>query len=79
MGGAASCDIAILPSRPPAWEGPGTPMVVVEMRCTCGAYERIGTSEFALLMRIAQLRRDHEGDGHEVRIEEHDWQPGEPC
>lgn len=55
------------------------PMVVVEMRCTCGTYERIGTSEFALLMRIAQLRRDHEGDGHEVRIEEHDWQPGEPC
>ncbi len=54
------------------------PMVVVEMHCTCGAYERIVTSEFALLMRCAQLRRDHEGDGHEVRFEEHDWHPGEP-
>ena len=41
-------------------------MVVVEMHCTCGAYARVVTSEFALLMRCAQLRRDHEGDGHTV-------------
>ena len=54
------------------------PMVVIEMHWTCGAYERVVTSEFALLMRCAQLRRDHEGDGHEVRFDEHDWQPAEP-
>ena len=54
------------------------PMVVVEMNCTCGAYERVVTSEFALPMRRAQLRRDHEGDDHEVRFDEHAWQPGEP-
>ena len=54
------------------------PMVVVEMHCTCGAYARIVTSDFALPMRRAQLGRDREGDGHEVRFEEHDWQPDEP-
>ena len=32
------------------------PMVVVEMHCTCGAHERVVTSEFALPMRRAQLR-----------------------
>ena len=37
------------------------PMVVVETHCTCGAYERVVMAEFALLMRRAQLRRDHEG------------------
>ena len=52
-------------------------MVVVEMFCSCGAHERIVTSEFAVTMRIAQLRRNHEGDGHQVRFDEHDWQPGE--
>ena len=60
------------------WEGRGMPMVVVEMHCTCGAHERVVTSEFALPMRRAQLRRDHEGDGHDVYFDEHDWQPGEP-
>ena len=54
------------------------PMVVVEMHCSCGALKRVVTSGFALAMRYAQLKRDHEGDGHEVRFEEHDWQPGEP-
>ena len=54
------------------------PMFVVEMHCTFGVYERVVTSAFALLMRYAQLRRDHEGDNHEVRFDEHDWQPGEP-
>ena len=54
------------------------PMVVVDMHCTRGAYERVVTAEFALPMRDAQLKRDHEGDGHEVRFDERDWQPGEP-
>ena len=54
------------------------PMVVVEMHCTGGAYERIVTSDFALPMRYGQLKRDHEGGGHEVRFDEHDWRPGEP-
>ena len=53
-------------------------MIVVEMHCTCGASERIVTSDFALTMRYAQLRRHHEAEDHEVRFEEHDWQPGEP-
>ena len=47
-------------------------------RCGRGAYERVVTSEFALLMLYAQLRREHEGAGHEVRFDERDWQPGEP-
>ena len=49
------------------------PMVVIEMHCTCGAYQRVVTSRFTMPMRYAQLRRDHE-----VRLEEHVWQPGEP-
>ena len=54
------------------------PMVVVEMHCTCGAHERVVTAEFALSMRYAHLKRDHEGEGPGVRFDEHDWQPGEP-
>ena len=54
------------------------PIIVVEMHCTCSAYERVVTAEFARPMRYAQLRRDHEGGGHEVRFNEHDRQPAEP-
>ena len=70
-------DTAQLAGSPLTWEGRGMPMVVVEMHCTCGAHKRLVTAEFALPMRRAQLRHDHEGDGHEVRFDEHDWQPGE--
>ncbi len=48
------------------------------LHCSCDAYERVVTAESALPIRYAQLKRDHEGDGHEVRFDEHDWQPGGP-
>ena len=54
-------------------------MVVVEMHCTCGAYERVVTPEFALPMRCAQPGRDHESDDHEVRFDDRDLAAGWSC
>ena len=41
-------------------------------------HERVVTAEFAPTDAAPQLRRDHEGDGHEVRFDEVEEQPGEP-
>ena len=68
-----SCRIASLLGG--SWHADGRRRDALHLR----RHEWVVASEFALLMRRAQLRRNHEGDSYEVRFDERDWQPGEPC